>query len=72
VPNYDKRLERLEQATFSEAGNMIVLLLKPGEDEAAKVAEAKLEHGLGEDDSAKIIAVQFVEAGGRSCTQLLN
>ena len=51
---------------------MIVLLLKPGEDEAAKVAEAKLDHGLGEDDSAKIIAVQFVEAGGRSCSQLLN
>ena len=50
----------------------MIVLLTPGEDEAAKVAEAKLEHGLGEDDSAKIITVQSVEAGGRSCSQLLN
>ncbi len=35
----------------SDDQNMIIVLLHPGDDEAAKVAEAKLEHGLAEDDS---------------------
>jgi hypothetical protein len=66
VADYERRLEKLEQeaAQFSGTANMILVYLHPGEDKAAKVAEAKLEHGLGENDSGRILVVQFVAADG--------
>jgi hypothetical protein len=41
---YDKRLERLAKGFGGDNQNMLVLL-HPGEDKAANIAEAKLEHG---------------------------
>ena len=70
MKNYDKRLECMEHATFTEDQNMVLVFLHPGEDEAAKVAEAKLEHGLGEDDSGRILVIQFVAVDG--ATEKLN
>ena len=54
--NYERRLERLEQAMVDQEGyNIPVVIVHPGEDEVAKVAAAKQEHG----ESAKIIVVSF-------------
>lgn len=54
--NYERRLERLEQSMVSqESYNVTLVLLHPGEDKAAKVAEAKREHG----ESTRIIVVSF-------------
>jgi hypothetical protein len=66
VADYERRLEKLEQEAgqFSGTANMILVYLHPGEDKAAKVAEAKLAHGLGEDDSDRILVIQFVAANG--------
>lgn len=60
--NYDKRLVALEQSSRSENPNVIVVLLHPGEDDAIKnekIAEAKRERGLQENDPAKVIVVRF-------------
>ena len=64
MADYERRLCKLEQEAgqFSGTANMIVVYLNGDEDEAAKVAAAKLEHGLGEDDSGRILVVQFVAA----------
>ena len=66
MADYERRLEKLEQEAgqFSGTANMILVYLYPGEDEAAKVREAMLEHGLGEDDSDRILVIQFVAADG--------
>ena len=66
MADYERRLSRLEQEAgqFSGTANMILVYLHPGEDEAAKVREAMLEHGLGEDDSDRILVIQFVAADG--------
>jgi hypothetical protein len=64
MADYESRLEKLEQrATSSDTQNMIVVLVYPGEDRTAKVAEARREHGLGEGDSRRMIVVIFSGAG---------
>ena len=66
MTDYERRLCKLEQEAgqLSGTANMVVVLLHPGDDEAAKVAEAKLEHGLGENDSDRILLLQLVAADG--------
>ena len=58
----DKRLKALEQSSLGENPNAIVVLLHPGEDDAtkaAKIAEAKRERGLADNDPCRVIVVRF-------------
>ncbi len=60
--NYDKRLAALEQSSLNENPNVIVVLLHPGEGDATKaekIAEARSERGLHENDAAQVIVVRF-------------
>lgn len=60
--NIDKRLKALEQSSLNENPNVIVVLLHPGEDDATKaekIADARRERGLQENDTAQVIVVLF-------------
>jgi hypothetical protein len=75
MPNYDKRLERLEQTASSEDANVIVVHLSPGEDDAAKtmkIAEAKHSLGLTDDDPRRVIVVRYGADDGRERTEVEN
>ena len=60
--NIDKRLKALEQSSLGGDPNVIVVMLDPGEDEATKaekIAEARRERGLGDNDPCQVIVVLF-------------
>jgi hypothetical protein len=60
--HFDKRLATLEQCSYSEDHNVIVVLLHPGEDDATKaerIVAAKRDLGLAEDDPRRVIVVRF-------------
>ena len=59
--NYDRRLERLEQATQPDAdANLVVGFLEPGQVKAAKVSELRRVHGICA--SRQILLVAFCKA----------
>jgi hypothetical protein len=56
--DYETRLDRLETALG--IGPTLHLCLLPGEDKAAKLAEVKRAHGLGDDDPVEVIVHEIV------------
>ena len=60
--HFGKRLATLERFAYSESHNVIVVVLHPGEDDATKaekIAEARRERCLDENDQAQVIVVRF-------------
>ncbi len=60
--HFGKRLATLERFAYSESYNAIVVLLHPGEDDAIKaekIAAARRERGVHENDPAQVIVVRF-------------
>ncbi len=59
---FDKRLATLEQSSFGDGRNPILVVTDYGDGDAEaaeKVAAAKRQHGIAEDDPRHIIVVRF-------------
>ena len=62
--DFETRLDRLEAAQGIGIPQFLVLM--PGEDKAAKLAEFRRERGLSDDYPVSVLEVVFVESPIRS------
>jgi hypothetical protein len=61
--DYETRLERLETAKGINVPQILVLM--PGEDKTAKLAEFRRERGLCEDHPISMLEVVYVDSPHR-------